>query len=123
MNVFQGSPNPRKQDAPILAPVPSDEWLAGWPRTKNPNFSIQEPSNRKSYVRNMGDDTPIRAYSLRDDYERNAEWYPTKTIRDWKTTDIKDEYPQTVFPQKGPLKKKVLGTQLRSSFVFDRSRG
>ncbi len=124
MNVFQATANPRKQDAPILAPAPSDEWLAGWPRTKNPGFSFNQQSDRKSYQRNMGDDTPIQAYSLRDDYERNAEWYPTKTQRDWKTTDIKDEYPQTQYPKKGPMKKQVLGTAPpRSDFVFDRSRG
>lgn len=107
-----------------------------------------EVYNSRWYVeRNMGDDTPIQAYSLRDDYERNAEWFPTKTIRDWKTVEKKDEYPNTQpYPTDYPrgsnndlpniqspkdvgnynIPKATdhhWGTQLRSDFVFDRSRG
>jgi hypothetical protein len=124
-------------DRPIMATPPGEEYQSGLPRNRPPAYLDGPPvkgfDRSPNYIRHMGDDTPIQAYSLREDYERNAEWYPTKTTRDWKTDNLNTEssrYPPTATP----LHPSKVGTNRipkatehhegdRSDLSFNRSKG
>ena len=130
-------------NSPIQGPPIANEYLSGLPRNKplsdvaNNDFWNKRMPDRIQNVRDMGNDTPIQAYSLRDDYERNAEWYPTKSIRDWKMVDDKQPGYQTAHgpkPSQPINPKSMRGRVMKnatqhydgkttSPFENDRSRG
>jgi hypothetical protein len=125
-------------DRPIATPFPGDEYAAGLPRNRPPAYLDGPPvkgfDRSPNYIRHMGDDTPIQAYSLREDYETNAEWYPTKTTRDWKTVNRNNEssrnnvHPTPTSPSKVGTRRIPQATEHHWGSTtdpreFDRSRG